>query len=116
MRMFTTLCAIAVLVPATLGAQQRPAAVYETQMRAAARLDSHPPERARVVVADSARRARRRYAPLIGAIVGAFAGPFLTYEAFHDSDSGTFGQGAILVTGAIGAFLGLMVGLYVRDH
>jgi hypothetical protein len=53
-------------------------------------------------------------APLIGAVVGAVALPASLYLLTHDRDSGPWGGGALLLTGAIGAFLGLMIGLAIR--
>lgn len=68
------------------------------------------------VVADTAMQRHHSHAPLIGAIAGAIALPTSLYAAFHDQDSGPWRGGAILLFGAIGAWLGLMIGLAIANH
>ena len=58
---------------------------------------------------------RHSNAPVIGALIGAIAVPGTLYLLCRsDTDCGTPSNGGLLLGGALGAFLGLIVGLRVR--
>jgi hypothetical protein len=96
----------------TLPAQQQPSSStrFSNQIHAAAMLEHQLPGRAD---SSSVRVATHRtISPIVGAAIGAVALPAIGYLIFHGRDSGSVQIGTLLPIAAIGAFLGLMVGLH----
>ena len=111
------------VIAGRLPAQQpmRAADALAQQERAAARLDAGRLRMNSAAYGNIRAAMRRRSGSegehaLIGALVGAIVVPTTVYLATHNSDSGDPSTGGILLLGAIGAFLGAMVGLSIGHH